>query len=178
MPRAGLPLRYSHATSPRLQHYSHAPSTTHRFVDAGQPHSAPPHHLQTTRAHTLSPPPASSLQALLAQLEAIDAAESSAALLGHAAARALTAAPTTATGGASAGSTKGQSDDDDEGAEVWEALEGARPAEVQRGVWLGMFEFVAWKLTLLMGPHQLLPFARDLCDPGRFAQLTLKGGGT
>ena len=102
----------------------------------------------------------------MAQLEAVAAAEGRGELLGRAAARALTAPDLSGDGA------------DESGEVAWAALEAARPAEVRQDVWCGMFEFVAWKLTLLLGPHQLLPFARDLCDPGRFAQLKLTCGGS
>ena len=65
-------------------------------------------------------------------------------------------------------SDRGTSEDD-----LWAVLEAWRPSEVRRDAWEGMFEYVAWKLTLLIGQHHVLAFARDLCDSGRFAQLTL-----
>ena len=52
---------------------------------------------------------------------------------------------------------------------------GARPSDVAAGEWQGLFEFVVWKLALLVGGAHVLPFVRDLCHPSRFASLTIGG---
>ena len=112
---------------------------------------------------------------MLAQLEAIETAEAEGELLGSAAS--ITLAGRTAVGGGSAAlapptvalpeagarssgslSDRGTSEDD-----LWAVLEAWRPSEVRRDAWEGMFEYVAWKLTLLIGQHHVLAFARDLC---------------
>ena len=53
------------------------------------------------------------------------------------------------------------------------SLHATRPADVSAAEWAGLFEFVAWKLALLVGPSALLAFADDLLHPSRFANLRL-----
>ena len=53
------------------------------------------------------------------------------------------------------------------------ALHAGRPAGVRAEAWAGLFEFVAWKLALLVGLAGALPFVHELCHPGRFAALEL-----
>ena len=45
------------------------------------------------------------------------------------------------------------------------ALHAVRPASVPFGEWQGIFEFVVWKLSLLIGGSHVLAFARDLLWP-------------
>ena len=48
-----------------------------------------------------------------------------------------------------------------------------RPADVPSSDWVGLLEFVLWKLSLYLGPRAMARFARELCHPSRFAQLEL-----
>ena len=50
-------------------------------------------------------------------------------------------------------------------AEVKSALHAGRPANVHFDEWQGFFEFVVWKLSLLIGGEHVLAFARDLLWP-------------
>ena len=59
-------------------------------------------------------------------------------------------------------------------AQATAAMHSTRPADVRREVWEGMLRFVVWKLALLVGPSKMLPFARELCNPERFAALELR----
>ena len=54
---------------------------------------------------------------------------------------------------------------------TWPALEQHRPAGIVRSEWEGLFEYVIFKGSLLLGPHLLLPFVVDLCDATRFERL-------
>ena len=56
-------------------------------------------------------------------------------------------------------------------AAVSTALHACRPSDVRPDEWQGVFEFVLWKLSLLIGAEHLLAFTRDLLDPARFAML-------
>ena len=52
--------------------------------------------------------------------------------------------------------------------EVWPELHAGRPEGVARSQWEGLFEFVAWKSTLLVGAERALTLLEDLCDAARF----------
>lgn len=51
---------------------------------------------------------------------------------------------------------------------LWPELHAARPTGVARATWEGLFEFIAWKATLLVGSERALTLLQDLCDPCRF----------
>jgi hypoxia-inducible factor 1-alpha inhibitor (HIF hydroxylase) len=55
--------------------------------------------------------------------------------------------------------------EEDVEAEVKAALHAVRPANVPFDAWQGSFEFVVWKLSLLIGTEHVLAFARDLLWP-------------
>jgi hypothetical protein len=59
---------------------------------------------------------------------------------------------------------------------LWHELDAARPAQVSRATWEGLFEYVAAKLTHLIGARQALPFVADLLHAERFATLKTKAG--
>ena len=61
-------------------------------------------------------------------------------------------------------------------AAVSTVLHACRPPDVRPDQWQGVFEFVMWKLSLLIGAEHALDFTRDLLDPARFAQLELQQG--
>lgn len=69
--------------------------------------------------------------------------------------------------------TGGAERDAARGTAVATALHAMRPSDIPSGEWQGLFEYVVWKLALLIGAEQMLPFVRDLCSPARFAQLQL-----
>ena len=54
---------------------------------------------------------------------------------------------------------------------AWPELEKRRPQGVDVRAWEGLFELMLWKLSLLLGAHQALPFMRDMCEPSRFERL-------
>ena len=51
------------------------------------------------------------------------------------------------------------------------------PADVAARAWGELFGYVAWRLVALLGAPQVLPWARDLCDPARFSGLVLERPG-
>ena len=53
----------------------------------------------------------------------------------------------------------------------WMLLESKRPWDVDRRQWEGLFEYVVMKLSLLLGPHHALPFAKELLEPKRWKGL-------
>ena len=59
-------------------------------------------------------------------------------------------------------------------ADVEKALHATRPADVTAAEWQGLFEFVVWKLSLLLGAEHVFAFCHDLLDDGRFSQLTMR----
>ena len=54
---------------------------------------------------------------------------------------------------------------------LWAEAQACRPAGVDARAWAGLFEFVAAKTAHVLGGHAVLPFARDMLDPARFAGL-------
>ena len=62
-------------------------------------------------------------------------------------------------------------------AEVKAALHAVRPANVPFDEWQGTFEFVVWKLSLLIGAEHVLAFARDLLCPHERLLSSPQGGG-
>ena len=57
---------------------------------------------------------------------------------------------------------------------AWPALQAERPADVSAAAWSGLFEFVVWKASLLLGAREVVPFLVEFCDPGRFASLSVR----
>ena len=53
----------------------------------------------------------------------------------------------------------------------WSRLNTLRPADIDGLTWSGLFEFVVWKLSLLLEARQVAPFVEDMCDPARFDHL-------
>lgn len=51
---------------------------------------------------------------------------------------------------------------------TWSHVEAQCPSYVPVGEWVGLFEWIVWKLSLLLGAHQLAAFVRDLCSEMRF----------
>ena len=66
--------------------------------------------------------------------------------------------------------------EDSTGASPWPALEAERPHTVKVRDWEGLFEYVVFKGSMLLGAHQLLPFVVDLLDTGRFERLLAREG--
>ena len=62
-------------------------------------------------------------------------------------------------------------------AAVEAALHAARPASVPLNEWQGIFEFVVWKLSLLIGGEHVLAFARDLLRPHALQAAAVSKGG-
>ena len=58
--------------------------------------------------------------------------------------------------------------------EVHSALLRQRPDDVAAAEWTGLFEFVVWKLAMLVGPRAMGSFVHDLCHPSRFEQLRIE----
>ena len=85
--------------------------------------------------------------------------------------RGLRAALTALSSGSGGGSVGGDSPEDATGAVAWPALEAERPHTVKVRDWEGLFEYVVFKGSMLLGAHQLLPFVVDLLDTGRFERL-------
>ena len=48
-----------------------------------------------------------------------------------------------------------------------------RPADVDVREWEGLFEYVAWKLALIVGTLDAPGFLHGLCDAERFAHVKL-----
>ena len=63
-------------------------------------------------------------------------------------------------------------------AELVELAEGegeAPPAGVEPTAWVGLLEWVPWKLSLLLGPHQVAAFVAEASSAERWAGLVLSG---
>ena len=57
----------------------------------------------------------------------------------------------------------------------WRALHACRPSHVDAEVWGGLFEFVLYKASLLLGGHNVRPFVEDLCAAERFDRARTDG---
>ena len=44
----------------------------------------------------------------------------------------------------------------------WEVADRVRPSDVAADAWSGLLQWIFWRLSLLLGPHQVAPFVRDL----------------
>ena len=58
--------------------------------------------------------------------------------------------------------------------DVHSALLRQRPDDVAAAEWTGLFQFVVWKLAMLVGPRAMVSFVHDLCHPSRFEQLRIE----
>ncbi|KAL1530629.1 hypothetical protein AB1Y20_001529 [Prymnesium parvum] len=56
---------------------------------------------------------------------------------------------------------------------VWSVLLSCRPKVVDTACWVGLFEYVVWKLLLWLGAQNSPEFIRELCNPDRFERLQL-----
>eukprot|EP00967_Tisochrysis_lutea_P090929 scaffold130278_cov35-Tisochrysis_lutea.AAC.1 len=55
----------------------------------------------------------------------------------------------------------------------WPEFERHRPIGIRTTDWVGLMEYVLWRLLLLLEPGHVYHFLEDLCDVGRFEQLVL-----
>jgi len=63
---------------------------------------------------------------------------------------------------------------EEEGSAAWPKMEASRPRGVAPEKWRGLFEYVVWRLLLLLEPGHAGCFLADLCDPRRFDGLPLQ----
>ena len=50
----------------------------------------------------------------------------------------------------------------------WMVFESMRPRDVDEREWEGLFEYVVLKSSLLLGPQNVLPFVKEMCDERRW----------
>ena len=55
-------------------------------------------------------------------------------------------------------------------------FESMRPRDVDEREWEGLFEYVVLKSSLLLGPQNVLPFVKEMCDERRWKGLRPNNG--